>query len=200
MAQIIWHHLWWLCEHKYLHFGFCRPRHSEWEWVSITLRLRKKVWVEVILVLAFEDLEKRISMNGRPIFALSVCHASSCSPNLNDVEKKLNINSYFVCTCILIDPFKSRLQKSTNVSNTMRMFTIWCFPMNQTLVKFQRWMKWRATSLAALPWIAADRSRHGMRGTWVRSMLSEQEWNAVSPFTSLSRVSQCVCVCDSGED
>lgn len=35
-----------------------------------------------------------------------------------------------------------------------------------TLVKFQRWMKCRATSRAAAPWTATPTSRHGIRGVW----------------------------------
>lgn len=59
---------------KYLHFGLCGPRHSERERVSGTVRLGEKVWVELVLVLVFEDLEKTKQMNESQIFDLPVSH------------------------------------------------------------------------------------------------------------------------------
>lgn len=41
-----------------------------------------------------------------------------------------------------------------------------------TLVKFQRWMKWRARSRAGRPWTATPTSRHGIRGVVSLSMKS----------------------------
>lgn len=43
-----------------------------------------------------------------------------------------------------------------------------------TFVKFQRWMKWRATSRAAFPWTAEAMSCHGIRGVEYLSMKSAQ--------------------------
>lgn len=43
-----------------------------------------------------------------------------------------------------------------------------------TLVKFQRWMKWRATSRAAFPWTTEPISCQGIRGVEYLSMKSAQ--------------------------
>lgn len=41
-------------------------------------------------------------------------------------------------------------------------------------MKFQRWIKWRATSRAALPWTTEAMSCHGIRGVEYLSMKSAQ--------------------------
>lgn len=57
-----------------------------------------------------------------------------------------------------------------NLTTKQKIYIFW--NLKPTLVKFHLWMKCRATSLAARPCTAADKSRHGMRGTVALSMLS----------------------------
>lgn len=59
-----------MCVHEYLHFGLLGPRHGEWECFSGAVRLGKKVRVEIVLVLVFEDLEKTKQVNESQIFNL----------------------------------------------------------------------------------------------------------------------------------
>lgn len=66
-----WRHLESVCEYTYLHFGFLGPRHSEWQRVSSGMRLGKKVRVEVVFVLDFEDLKRTEKNESISVLSLS---------------------------------------------------------------------------------------------------------------------------------
>lgn len=153
--------------HNHLHFGLFGPSNSVREQVSSTLGLGQKVRIEIILVLDFEDLKKTLDIKG-VIKALKNIFYQPTNDLRQIKTSKLDRKGDSRVLDRLHRGRRAHIQGRNKNNEPKHIF----LNLRLTLVKFHLWIKWRATSVAALPWTAADKSRHGMRGTLALSMLS----------------------------